>query len=127
MPYQVKDYIINYKIILAMQQVGCGQTGASILGGMLSICNNPFGNTWTPIEEEIGRSQIVLRNTILDENVSKEKEISEKEDKGCYVFCVSIDADWNNRGSVKSYNSDWGHHITVGNRCGPVPHVKVLF
>jgi hypothetical protein len=52
--------------------------------------------------------------------VSKEKELSEKDDKGCYLFCVSIDAGWNNHGSGKSYNSDSGHHITIGNHSGLV-------
>jgi hypothetical protein len=33
---------------------------------------------------------------------------------------VLIDAGWNNCGSGKSYDSDSGHHITVGNRSGLV-------
>ena len=72
------------------------------------------------MEEEIARIQTELGETIIDENVEKEKALSEKNLEGQYLFCVSIDAGWNNRGSGKSYDSDSGHHITVGNRSGLV-------
>jgi hypothetical protein len=104
---------VNAKVVLAMQQMGYDKTGAAILGGMLSLAMSPFKNTWLRMEEAIGKTQVILGNTILSENVEKEKELSEKDEKGCYLLCVSIDAGWNNRGSGKAYNSDSGHHITV--------------
>jgi hypothetical protein len=63
----------------------------------------------------IGETQVILGNTILDKNVKKEKDLSEKDEKGHYLLCISINAGYNNHGSGKAYNSDSGHHITVGN------------
>jgi hypothetical protein len=107
-------------MILAMQQMGCSKAGASILGEMLSIAANAFDSQWTKLEEKIGIFQIILGNTILNENIEKEKELSACDNMDRYLLCVSIDAGWNNRGSGKAYNSNSGHHITVGNRTGLV-------
>jgi hypothetical protein len=107
-------------MVLAMQQLGCGQAGAAVVGGMLSIAPNVFNGKWSALEEEIAKIQTTLGETIIDENVEKEKQLSEQNTAGQYLFCVSIDAGWNNRGSGKSYDSDSGHHITVGNRSGLV-------
>jgi hypothetical protein len=39
------------------------------------------------MEEAIGKThQVILGNTILDENMKKEQELSEKEEKGHYHF-----------------------------------------
>jgi hypothetical protein len=107
-------------MVLAMQQMGCGQAGAAVLGGMLSIGTDVLKNTWTKLEEAIGAAQIRMANTVINENIEKEKALSKMDDMERYLFCVSIDAGWNNRGSGKSYNSDSCHHITVGNRSGLV-------
>ena len=119
-PHLVSDYSINNQVILAMQQVGCGQAGAAVVGGMLSITPNAFHNTFTDIEVEIGKKQVSAGTTILDENVEKEKLLSEVNKDSQHLFCVAIDNAWNNRGSGRSYNSDSSHHITVGNRTGLV-------
>jgi hypothetical protein len=109
------------KMVLAMQQLGCGQAGAALVGGMLSIAPNVFDGQWSPLEEEIAKLQTTFGEKIIDENIEKEKKLSETNKEGQYLlFCVSIDAGWNNRGSGKSYDSDSGHHITVGNRSGLV-------
>jgi hypothetical protein len=113
------DYNINNQVVLAMQQLGCGQAGAAVMGGMLSIAPSAFANTWTDMEVEIAAAQVSLGSDILDENIMKEKQKSVCKDNN-YLFCVSIDNGWNNRGSGKSYNSDSSHHITVGNRTGLV-------
>jgi hypothetical protein len=99
------DYSINLKMVLAMQQLGCGQAGAAVVGGMLSIAPNVFNGKWSALEEEIAKIQTTLGETIIDENVEKEKQLSEQNTAGQYLFCVSIDAGWNN---------------TVGNRSGLV-------
>jgi hypothetical protein len=49
-----------------MQQLGCDQTGADVIGGMLSILPDRPA-MWTPMEEEISKVQIMLGNTILEE------------------------------------------------------------
>jgi hypothetical protein len=38
--------------------MGCGEAGANILGGMLSIVANTFDAQWTKLEGHIGISQI---------------------------------------------------------------------
>jgi hypothetical protein len=114
--HQNSDYSMNLKMVMAMQQLGCSQTGAAVVGGMLLIAPNVFNGKWTPMEEELAKIQVSLGEDIIDKNIEKEKALSEKDDLQRYLFCVSIDAGWNNRGSGKSYNSDSGHHITVGNR-----------
>jgi hypothetical protein len=119
-PHLVSDYSINNQIVLAMQQLGCGQAGAAVLGGMLSVTPNAFHNTFSDIEVQIGKHQIAAGNSILEDNVEKEKQLSEVNDDSQFLFCVSIDNGWNNRGSGHSYNSDSSHHITVGNRSGLV-------
>jgi hypothetical protein len=104
-------------MILAMQHLGCGMTGAAVIGRLLSICFNPMASCWNRIEEKIGKAQIKLGEEIIVENINKEKKLSEKTCEGKSKLCVSIDAGWNNRGSGSSYNSDSGNHtITVGNR-----------
>jgi hypothetical protein len=79
-----------------------------------------FHNTWTNIEETLGKAQIELGKIILGENIEKEKSLFKQDNKSRYLFCVSIDVGWNNRGSGKAYNSDLGHHINVGNQSGLV-------
>jgi hypothetical protein len=69
------DYAVNRKMVLAMQQLGCGQAGAAVVGGMLSIAPNVFNGKWTPLEEEIAKLQTTLGETILNENVKKEKKL----------------------------------------------------
>jgi hypothetical protein len=68
--------------MLACQQFGGGQAVAAHIGGMLSIVENSFHNTWTNIEETIGKAQIEFGNTILSENIKKEKNLSKQDDKG---------------------------------------------
>jgi hypothetical protein len=119
-PRLMSEYAMNLKMVLALQQMGQGKTGAGILGGMFSIIPEGLKNQWTELEEAIAQYQIALGTTILEENVKKEQLLSEVDKFDRYLFCVSIDAAWNTRGSGKSYNSDSGHHITVGNRTGLV-------
>jgi hypothetical protein len=109
-----------------MQQLGCGLAGMTIIGGLLSICNNPMAGTWNLLEEKLSKAQIDLGKVILDNNKEEEKKLSKKDDKGRSKFCVSVDTEWNNHSSVKSYNSDSGHHITVGNRTGKVVATKTF-
>jgi hypothetical protein len=99
-PHPIGEYEVNQKIILLMQQLGSGRAGATILGGMLSIVPHAFDFQWAKLEEEIGVSQIILGNTILNENIMKEKELSARDNMYRYLFCVSINAGWNNRGST---------------------------
>jgi hypothetical protein len=103
-------------MVLAMQQMGCAQAAGAVLGGMLSVGHNSFKNSWPKLEEKIGAMQVILGNTILEENLRKEKELSPVDENGYCKICASIDAGWNNKGSGKSYHSDSCHHITVGNR-----------
>jgi hypothetical protein len=119
-PHLTSDYAVNTKIVLAMQQLGAGQAGASILGGMLSILPSALNGQWATLEEEIGKIQTVIGNSILNDNIKKEKALSQQDEFMRWLFCVSIDAGWNQRGSGHAYNSDSGHHITVGNRSGLV-------
>jgi hypothetical protein len=63
------------KMVLAMQQLGCGQAGAAVVGGMLSIAPNVFDGQWSPLEEEIAKLQTTFGEKIIDENVEKEKKI----------------------------------------------------
>jgi hypothetical protein len=53
----VEDYALNLKMVLAMQQLGCGQAGTLVIWGMLSIYTNRMGDDWTQIEEEIKRQK----------------------------------------------------------------------
>jgi hypothetical protein len=106
--------------MLAMQQLGCGQAGAAVLGGKLSIVPNAFAASRTNMEVAIRTAQVSLAGSnILDENLERGKQKSVCKDNK-HLFCVFIDNGWNNRGPVKSYNSNSSHHITVGNRTGLV-------
>jgi hypothetical protein len=98
----VTDYFINNGIILSMQQLGYGHSGAAILGGMLSINPNAFHNTWTNMEVGIGKAQIWAGNMVLKEIVEKEKGKSEVNNDSQHLFYVSIDNGWNNQGSGHS-------------------------
>jgi hypothetical protein len=95
-------------------------TGAAVVGGLLSNCDDPMKGTWTKIEEELGQMLIKLGTKIIEENILNETSLSEKDKEGRSKLYVSVDACWNNRGSGKAYNSDSGHHLTVGNRTGKV-------
>jgi hypothetical protein len=107
-------------MVLALQCLGSGHAGAGIIGAMLGILPDAFHSKWSVLEEAIGKTQVLLGNDILSENIEREKELSKQDKYGRYLFCVSIDGGWNNRGSGRAYNSDSGHHITVGNRSGLV-------
>jgi hypothetical protein len=106
--------------MLSFQQFNGEQSIASILGGTLSIVENAFHNTWKNIEEALAKTQIEVGKAITGENIEQEKSVSMQDDKGKYLFCVSIDAGWNNPGSGKAYNLDLGHHITISNQTGLV-------
>ena len=86
------DYAVNTKMVLALQQIGGGETAAGVLGGMLSIGPQVLRNQWTKLEETIGIAQIQLANTVINENIKKEQELSAKNNMEQYLFCVSIDA-----------------------------------
>jgi hypothetical protein len=118
--HYLTDYSVNVKSILAMQQLGHGQAGASVVGASLGLVPNSMAFDWTSLEERIGVVQIALGRDIIAENILKEKALSKKTTEGLYLFSVGIDGAWNNRGSGKSYNSDSGHHFTVGNESGLV-------
>jgi hypothetical protein len=77
----VEDYGLNIKMILAMQQLGCGMAGATVLVGLLSICNNPLNGTWTQLEENLGKTRIELGKDIIDEKVQEEKKLSETDER----------------------------------------------
>jgi hypothetical protein len=99
--------------------LGSGQVGAGGIGAMLGILPDAYHSKWTVLEEAIGKTQVLMGNNILNENsIEQEKTLSKQDEKGHYLFCISIDAGWNNRGSGRAHNSDSGHHITVGNRSG---------
>jgi hypothetical protein len=72
------------------------------------------------LEETIGVGQIRLANTVINQNIKKEQELSAQDEFKQYLFCVSINAGWNNCGSGKTYNSESCHHITVDNWSGLV-------
>jgi hypothetical protein len=103
--YKATDNPINLCLMLAYQQFGGGQAVASHIGGILSIVENAFQNTWMNIEETIGKYQIQLGKTFLGENIERGKNLSKQDNKGRYLFCVSINAGWNNHRSGKAYNS----------------------
>jgi hypothetical protein len=124
--FRTDVYSLNLRLVLAFQRMGCGQAAAGVLGGMLSIQPNAFHSHWTTIEESIGRIQIALGQEILNENIAGEKLMSKQDEYGRYLFCVSIDAAWNTRGSGRSYNSDSGHHLVVGNETGRVVAVHQM-
>jgi hypothetical protein len=73
-------------------------------------------NCWTDVEGEIGKAEVVLGKDILVTNIENEKSLSEKDLLGRSKLATNMDGAWNNRGSGKSYNSDSGHHLIVGNR-----------
>jgi hypothetical protein len=70
---------------------------------------------WTDIESDIGKAEIRFGQEIIEANLEEEKSLSEKDKFGRSKLSVAIDAGWNNRGSGRSYNSDSGHHLMVGN------------
>jgi hypothetical protein len=112
---------LNIRMVLALQRLGSGQASAAAVGAtMLGIFPDAFHSKWTALEEVIGKTQVLVGTNILTKNIEQEKALLKQDDKGCYLFCVSIDAGWNNQGSDRAYNSNSGHHITVGKRSGLV-------
>jgi hypothetical protein len=120
------DYSLNQKVILALQQVGSGRAGGAVFGGLLSIFGDPMKSQWTEVETEIGKAEIMLGEEIIEANLEEEKSLSEKDKFGRSKLSVAIDAGWNNRGSGRSYNSDSGHHLMVGNRSKKVIAVHYM-
>jgi hypothetical protein len=114
--HAIEDYALNQKMILSMQQLGSGRAGGAVLGGMLSIFVDPMASYWTDIESEIGKAQVGLGKDILKANIEEEKSLSSVDSLGRSELDTNMDGAWNNRGSGKSYNSDSGHHLIVGNR-----------
>jgi hypothetical protein len=113
----VEDYALNLNMVLVMQQLCCrGQAGMAFIGGLLSICNGTMEDGWTQIKEEIGKAQILFGKQIINDNIRHEKDLSMTDEKGRSKCSIEINATWNNHGSGKSYNSDSGHHLMVGNR-----------
>ena len=63
-PRLMSEYALNIKMVLALQQMGQGKTGAGILGGMFSVIPEGLKNQWTELEEAIAQYQIALGTTI---------------------------------------------------------------
>jgi hypothetical protein len=45
-------------------------------GGILSLISNVFDSQWMKLEDALGKTQIILDSTILNENIRKEQTLS---------------------------------------------------
>jgi hypothetical protein len=61
-----------------MQQSGQGKTGGAIVGGLLSIYDNPMEVRWIKIEEELGQDLIKMGTEIIKVNILQERTLSKK-------------------------------------------------
>ena len=106
-----------------------GQAAAQQIAITLNLTNatSPFG-TFTQAEEKVSVYHQALTNTILDENVAKEMELSSTDRKngGMRMLKTSMDGAWQHRGSGKGYNSDSGHHLLLGSMTGLVLAIYVM-
>jgi hypothetical protein len=115
-----RNYDLNLRFILGLQQCGSGETESSVYAGMLDIAVNPMHSAWTRIEEEVGLVEINLGKTIVKENVALEvQKARAKEDcqvsNGKVGLSVQGDTRWDQRKGGHAYSSDSGTHLLVGN------------
>jgi hypothetical protein len=101
------------------------------LAGMMDLAVNPVSNSWVRTKEEINLSQIHLGKAILDENLAAEVEATKQKDNWVTVdgkigISVQGGSRWDQRKSGRSYNSDSGSHILVGNATMKCVAVEVL-
>jgi hypothetical protein len=59
-------------MMLSLQQLGAGRTGAAVVGGMMGLNLSPMVGMYTKIEERIGLVQIALGLDIIAQNFQKE-------------------------------------------------------
>ncbi len=110
------DYDINRQVVLACQQSGGGSRMASTFGALMSISRPSIWNRcFTTVEELIGKRQILLGETIIEQNLQDEIAVSEWDTvlKKAKVT-MGVDAGWDQRASGKAYNSASGRVVGVG-------------
>jgi hypothetical protein len=110
------DYDINRQVVLACQQSGGGSRMASTFGSIMSISRPSIWNRcFTTVEELIGKREILLGETIIEQNLQDEIAVSEWDtilNKAKVTVC--LDAGWDQRASGKAYNSASGRVVGVG-------------
>ncbi len=89
---------------------------ASTFGSIMSISRTTIWNRcFTTVEELIGKRQISLGETIIEQNLQDEIAVSEWDTvlKKAKVT-MGVDAGWDQRASGTAYNSASGRVVGVG-------------
>jgi hypothetical protein len=80
-PYKNKvnatDFAINHQLLLGFQICGSGRTEVKIIPGMLNLANNPMAARITPMQQELGLAILQVGKEVLEENLEREKSLSE--------------------------------------------------
>jgi len=118
--HMVKNFVLNYKLLILMQMLGKGLKSIAIITALLGLHTSlGFYTTWKVMLDKLGTIQTNLAQKCCEENL--QKEINATIAKGNYEMCgdhigiaASGDAGWQGAGSCNTYNSISGHTLLVG-------------
>jgi hypothetical protein len=122
LPSALGDYDINRQVVLACQQSGGGAKMASTFGGIMSLTNRSvWMNSFSALEQLLGKAQIRLGKEILEQNLRDEIALSPIDpalDRA--QVTLMMDGGWDQRASGKAYNSCSGRVVSIGARTNKV-------
>ena len=105
---------LNLRLVLAMEMLGFGQSGAATVAAMLSLNKNFFKFQYTTIEENISLVTTELAKQVVQKNLEKEVQATNEGGSEPVGIGVAGDTSWNKRSTGYSYSSDSGTHFLIG-------------
>jgi len=117
-----KQYLLNYLLVLGMQQLGLGlESMTNMLGtlGIRSSIGNP--STWRVIQDQLGIAEQAVKDEVLAENQANAitfalSDGATRDDSGRVGLVCSIDGAWQKRSAGRTYDSPSGHNMLVDAR-----------
>lgn len=128
------NYIVNMRVVIAMQMLGLGLQSVTMFLGLLGI-RHSIGNKerWKKIQDLVGEAEAAVSSEVLVENQKRAIEAAKAAGKvedpaaGNRVGLVcSIDGAWQTRSSGRKYDSPSGHNLLVCCRTKLILQKKVF-
>ena len=111
----IKNYELNWRLVLATQLMGEGQVGGSIVDLMLDLSRETFRNSWAEMEDCIGSEEARIGARVADSNLRKEtmgKVAVLCNGVAKYPVAVSYDMGWQK--AARTYDSMTGQGLMIG-------------
>ena len=113
---RIDNYDLNWRLIMATQQMGESQVGGSIIGLFLDLSRETFRNSWSKMEDLLGVEQRKIGQEVVDSNLARETMGKEATlcDDGVIRYPVSVSYDMGWQKARRTFDSMTGHGLMIG-------------